>query len=125
MSRVTNIIVSVPLDQETNKETLRKINKFFSDGKMCNKKPGLVAVDDSKLPVHWYGGDKFLEACLYVGSFNNLPLSNFIEHLGKVSKRLGRFIQVFVKEEDDRMFTLINVSERGYNRYGDPDNNSI
>lgn len=124
MSRVTNIIVSVPLDQETNKETLRKINKFFSDGKMCNKKPGLVAVDDSKLPRLWYGGNSYLETCVYIGAFSNLPLDPFLQHLGKVSKDLERFIQVFVKEDDDNMFTLINVSEYGYNKYGDPDDNS-
>lgn len=128
MSRVTNVIVSVPVScrvftAKMEDDTLKKINKFFSDGKMCNKKPGLVAIDSPTLPVHWYGGDKFLEACLYVGAFNNLPLSNFIKHLGNVSKGLKRFIQVFVKEDDDNMFTLINVSEYGYNKYGDPDDN--
>ena len=80
MSVVTNIILTF-----SSIEKNIKIENQLKDFGGLN----LVSIDDKKLPQGWYGGNKFFEANVYLGAYNNFDLERFISHL-KRKYRIGR-----------------------------------
>jgi hypothetical protein len=102
MSRVTNIVLSV-YGGDVN--LMDQVNSFIGDGK------GFVSVDDEALPKGWYGGTKYLEADLYIGAFNYLDLPAFLEHLRSLPWSEPRSVQLFLRDQDDERFSLINLME--------------
>ena len=107
MSVVTNLVLCLGVsDGESAGRKIEEVNRYFADS--CK---GLVSVDDPALPRGWYGGSKFLEADLYIGAFNHLDLQAFIGHIRSIRWKQPDCVQVFVKEQDDDRFRLLNVLE--------------
>jgi len=110
MSVVTNIVLSLSCwDGEEPEGKLAEVNRYF-EGR-CR---GLVGVEDPSLPDAWYGGDKYLEACLFIGAFNSRclhGLDSFLAHLRSIRWEYPESVQVFVKEQDDDRFRLIDVMD--------------
>jgi hypothetical protein len=113
MSVVTNLVLSLSIFDahgadryhEEGGPKIAEINRFFEPVQ------GLTDIDTLKLPRGWYGGSKMLEAHLYVGAFNHIDLRSFITHLRSIKWERPECVQLFVKEEDDERFRLINVME--------------
>jgi hypothetical protein len=88
---------------------LAEVNRYF-EGR-CR---GLVSVEDPSLPDAWYGGNKYLEACLFIGAFDNRclqGLDGFLAHLRSIRWECPESVQVFVLEQDDDRFRLIDVMD--------------
>jgi hypothetical protein len=112
MSEVTNLVLSLGIFDAHGAEKydehgtkMAEVNRFFEPVQ------GLTDVDSSSLPRGWYGGSKMLEANLYVGAFNHLDLCRFITHLRSIKWEMPEQVQLFVKEQEDERFRLINVME--------------
>jgi len=110
MSVVTNIVLCMHLvDADEPGGKLAEVNRYFAG--RCR---GLVSLDDPSLPERWTGGNKFLEASLFVGAFTNtalLGLDAFLAHLRTIRWEAPEAVQVLVKEQDDERFRLIDVIE--------------
>ena len=106
MSAVTNILLHIDLDTANR---IEEVNEFFSR-KDLRGWPPLVSLDDPRLPRGWYGGDKRLEADIYVGAYNHFELQSFIEYLQSIAWRDDDAVQLFVKEYDEMEFKLITIS---------------
>jgi protein associated with RNAse G/E len=105
MSVVTNLILHIGI-LEDEEDRIKDVNEFWEDG------IGLVSFDSSDLPRGWYGGTKMLEANLYVGAFNYLDLDEFITHLEKIRWEYPEEVQVIVKEQEDDLFRIIQLSPK-------------
>jgi hypothetical protein len=104
MSVITNIVLSIGLQDEL-RGRLAAVNAFFGNSR------GLVSLDDSSLPADWTGGNKRVCAGVSVGAFNGMDLAAFLAHLRSIRWDSPRKVQVFVMEEEDEQFRLINVME--------------
>jgi hypothetical protein len=109
MSVVTNAILHYPLDYE---EFLSRVNAFFSP-----HAPGFVSVGDKRLPEAWYGGSKYLECGLAIGAFNHLDLQALIEHICQIDYPQTN-TQLFIMEQEEERFKLINISDEIARRQG-------
>jgi hypothetical protein len=108
MSVVTNIVLSISSwDGGEPGGKLADVNRYFED--RCR---GLVSVDDPSLPERWYGGNKWLETSLFVGAFN-APclgcLEAFMAHLRSIAWEHPEAVQLFVKEQEDDRFRVIDL----------------
>ncbi len=103
MSWVTNLLLHIS-SRSTN-EKIAQVNDFFDR----DNKLGLVSLDAPGLPKGWYGGDKMLEANLYVGAFNYLNLDEFLEHIRGLAWEEGDQVQAFVKKQEQDVFHVIDV----------------
>ena len=122
MSQVTNVIFTCHV---SDRDRLPLVNTFFTRGpdpENDDPDPGghhygpvdpLVTADDKKLPIRWYGGDKMLEVIVAIGSFNYLPLDQFLAHVQKVGGwRWPEAVQIFVKEQhDERGFSVYLIGD--------------
>ena len=109
MSFVTNILLCLGRDDARKAEgKIADVNRFFDCAWAYGGK-GFVSLDDPALPKGWYGGSKYLEASVYAGAFNQLPLDSLIEHLRSIEWEEPHCIQLLVHEQDDERFRLINV----------------
>lgn len=114
MSVVTNLVLHLPIQPENDTRLIDAINEFFAQDGIT----GLVSVDDPRLPRRWYGGSKALECDLFVGAFNHLSLDDFLVHLADAIahhpwdwRDEPDSIQVFVKEQEDDTFRIIDATE--------------
>ncbi len=103
MSRVTNVVLhySLESDKDFGSKRIDQVNTFFEEDY-----PGFVHVDH---PGAWYGGTKALECNLAIGAFNHLFLEDLIEHLKLIDWEDPSTVQLFVLEEDETRFRLINI----------------
>lgn len=102
MSRITNLIIAM----STLEDESRVIDemKTYKDGFF------IVSVKDEKLPLDWYGGSKRLECNVLIGAYNYLDIESFILFLrNEVKWEAADLVQLFVKEQDDMKFKLINL----------------
>ena len=106
MSIVTNILLYLSAE---NKK-VEQVNSFFIAQEDRLGHPSLVSVDDARLPRRWYGGTKGLEADIYVGAFNGLDVQGFIDHLQAIDWEEDEVVQLFLKEQEDMEFRLIDIS---------------
>jgi hypothetical protein len=105
MSVVTNLVMSVSFeDARGSGSKMSEVNSFFQ-----SPIKGLTSVDDPSLPRGWYGGSKMLEANLFVGAFNHLSLEQFTNHLRGIKWTRPECVQLFVMEQEDERFRLINI----------------
>jgi hypothetical protein len=81
---------------------IEEVNRVFRGGK------GFVSLDDPSLPRGWYGGSKYLEAELYAGAFNGFDIDEFMDHLRTIEWQDPRCVQMFIREQDDERFQIIN-----------------
>ena len=106
MSRVTNLLLHInALETAPASGKILEVNQFFER----NDKHGLVSLDASSLPRGWYGGDKMLEANLYVGAFNFLDLEAFLEHIRSLAWQEGDQVQAIVMKQEEDKFHIIDV----------------
>jgi len=106
MSWVTNLLLYVNArDAEPEGGKRVEVNEFFEQ----SDKLGLISLDNPALPRGWYGGDKMLEAQIYVGAFNYLDLEGFLEHVRGLAWQKDDSVQVFVKKQEEDVFRIINV----------------
>jgi hypothetical protein len=111
MSCVTNVILCFSCaDGGPDTGVIKEVNSFFDLGKVN----GLKSIDSTTLPRRWYGGDKMMEANLYVGAFNHLDLPQFVEHLQRLPWRHPEIVQLFVMEENDERFREIKIAMSGF-----------
>ena len=107
MSQVTNIILCIlPIN---NKKKIRRLNEINNWLKTNGHFP------IKELKSEHIGGEKNMEADIFVGAFNYLSLSEFIMFL-KV-QNWERATDLFVKTEEADRFTKIKID--GYNREGE------
>ena len=110
MSVVTNLIFSFSVGEDETK-MIEKVNSFKYGLQNLN----LVSADyirsTENRHAKWYGGGKFLEARIYIGAFNYLELSEFVEHVKSLDWDEPECVQIMVKEQDDDRFRLIDVFE--------------
>jgi len=85
-------------------------NAFFAREGMQNHPP-LVSVDDERLPRAWYGGTKMLEVTILIGALNHFPLQAFIKHLQSIEWGEMEVVQLFIKDQEDTEFRLIDISK--------------
>ena len=102
MSWVINIILHIGIGDQ---DLLGKVNEYFDKKETL----GFVSLDDQKLPKGWYGGTKFLEACLAVGAFNHLDLQEFLQHLKAINWAEPQSVQLILKDQEDYKFRIIDL----------------
>ncbi len=120
MSTVTNLILATGFEDSI---TTAMINKFFpvgtllTHGFVCSTRGECVdqsdiGSDEKKDKNHWwYGGTKVMEANLWAGAFNNLDLSALREHLRTLPWEEPRYVQLFIKEQEDDTWRLESLFE--------------
>lgn len=103
MSLVTNAILCFSI---TNGETVSEeaINRFANEPTGCEGQR-FVSCNDPKLPRGWYGGSKMLECEVYIAAFNYMDVEGWIAHLRSLPWRYPEDVQLFLKEQDDDVFT--------------------
>lgn len=114
MSWVTNVVLSIDSDDrigEVNRYFVAKAEDVNANISMDTPYPSfpLVSVDDPSLPRWWYGGSKHLEAILLIGAMNYFDLTEFVEHLRGIAWEYPEAVQLFVRQQEDFAFRLINV----------------
>ncbi len=108
MSRVTNVLLHIGgCDSDSVNGTIVQANAYFED---CDIR-GLISLNDPSLPKGWYGGNKYLEAKLYVGAFNHLYLDEFIKHLRSLEWKKPSEVQLIVKEQEEDVFRIVPIFE--------------
>jgi len=106
MSEVTNVIIAFGV-AEKKVEKIEQLQFVGSNGRSFN----IVSVDDDSLPNGWYGGSKYLETNICIGSYNYLNLDELINHIKSLCWEDPEDVQLIVKEQHDFRFRLINVFE--------------
>ncbi len=105
MSWVTGVILKIG-GWEDNEQRMSEINAFLE----TRYPKGFVGVDNPSLPDKWYGGDKYLEDGLYIGSFNYFPLQQFLKYLQSLPWQEPELVQVLVQEQEDQGFRIISIA---------------
>jgi hypothetical protein len=105
MSQVTNLIITFStledhcLIIESMKQYRTNADNFY-----------IVSVEDEDLPTRWYGGTRVLECNILLGAYNYLDLETFIAFLrNDVKWKAPDLVQLFVKEQEDMKFRLIDL----------------
>ncbi len=105
MSIVTNLIICCS-SLEDDEEIIKEFERYTHNGHPF----GIVSVASEKLPKGWYGGEKYLECIIFIGAYNHLNVAEFIEFMkSKVNWEAPDLVQVFVKEEDDMKFKILEL----------------
>lgn len=107
MSVVTNLMLCCCTNGYDNTTAIQDVNQYF----VSRNIKGLVSVISQELPTHWYGGNKNLEARIYLGVFNHLNLEEFLNHVRNVVWDDPDCVQLIVKRQSDFRFEIINVFE--------------
>ena|ERR1043165_4583585 len=105
MSVVTNVVLTFSILEDDGHnddwaEIISSINKYFDE----QGRRGFIVVPRE---MDWYGGNKVLEAPLFVGAFNHLGLEDFIEHLKTIKWEYPEEVQLWVKEQEDDVFRTV------------------
>lgn len=104
MSRVTNVILNLGLDDE---DKIAAINEYFEGTR------GFVP----EAPPGWCGGTKVLETNVYVGAFDYLDAPGLIAHLRGIVFEQPYSVQLMVMEQDEVWFRLVDVFPLARQRY--------
>jgi hypothetical protein len=94
-----------------NAEVLAQVNEFFKDEDGEEIQKGFVSLKDPTLPRGWHGGSQSLECEMAVGAFNYLDVSGLVDHLRNLDWEASESVQLFIKDQQDDRFRLINVFE--------------
>jgi len=94
MSWVTSVILKVPSD-ETEKISI--INEFFGDKQRHHFKNELCG-----------DGPKVIQPAVYAAAYNYLSIPDFVRHIFSISWEEKDELQVFINDENDDNFTLID-----------------
>lgn len=105
MSVVTNIIITASMNEDV-KYLTQKFNEFRLNGNSFN----LVSIDDEALAKGWYGGNKMMEANIFLGAFNNLDLQALISFMKEeIDWASPECIQLISKSHNNFKFILIDL----------------
>lgn len=107
MSVITNLILSFS-SLENEAERLRDVNSFAYNDKGIN----FVSIDynkDREAGTVWYGGNKFLSGNVFIAVYNHFDTADFVRHLYRILWKEPQLIQLFVKEESDEKFNLVEL----------------
>lgn len=123
MAQVTAVILTFSVmesDHVDDHDVLGKVNEFFLE--MAGKGASISRVTGQINPAlnagfgfrqpqgdEWYGGTKYLEVPVYVGSFNYLGVPGFLKHLADMTWKEPANVQVLVQEENDSRFRVWDV----------------
>ncbi len=113
MSNVSNVILCYSCTdryyiKDDKRGMIQHINDFFDKEGV----KGLVSVDDNHiLPKGWYGGTKYLETEILIGSFNYLRERVFIDHLASLDWKIPDCVQLIIKREHGYKFEFVNIFE--------------
>jgi len=108
MSRVSNVIIAVPVGEDTAAR-LWEVNAYFER----RKERGFPG-DIQELAPDAIGGHKALESALFIGAFNYLDLLDFLRHLaGAVRWDAPDAVQVLVRTEEEELWDLFRLPEQG------------
>lgn len=121
MSLVTNVILSIGICENTCKdvepeivpygllraivseyELVREINQWLNDH-------GHGAFGEQITAGNVSGGDKGFEATVYVGAFNYLEVSEFIEFVLTRPWHSPEEVQLFVKRQEESKFAVYGI----------------
>ena len=105
MSLVTNAIIVA--SGSYNETLLLFINEYFTKGGGYGR--GFSDIDSDDLPDGWYGGDKCLEANIFIGAFNYLRIDELVAHL-RSADWCGNYCQLIYKGQEDSRFRIIDIS---------------
>jgi hypothetical protein len=107
MSVVTNLILTFS-SLENEDIVVEKVNSFHYRDRQLD----LVSADYNKSfdSGAWYGGDKFLEARVYIGAFNHFDIDRFIIHLKQIKWASPENVQIMVKGQDDEKFKILELT---------------
>jgi hypothetical protein len=110
MSMVTNIILSIGTAEDADMR-LNEVNYFFKrQGKEGDWVEGLVSIEDDVLPRGWYGGNKSIEANIYIGAYKNIDVAEFLKYIRECVKWETGENQLFIKEDFETKFHTININ---------------
>lgn len=109
MGRVTNLIMTFS-NLEDVEQIIHEMRAFYKTEAGFY----ITSVKDKSLPQPWYGGTKYLECNILIGAYNYLDLEAFLMFLRKeVNWEAPDLVQLFVKEQEDMTFRLIDLIEPG------------
>lgn len=103
MSWVTNAILCLSI-KNGDEVTEAQINAFADKPSIC-KGQKFVSCDSPSLPRGWYGGSKMLECDIYIAAFNYMDVAGWIAHLRSLPWPQPNQVQLFLREQDDDIFT--------------------
>ncbi|MFM7853726.1 MAG: hypothetical protein ACKO96_17840 [Flammeovirgaceae bacterium] len=104
MSFVTTILLVFP-GLENEMERINEVNSFT----YRNLPLDIRSVDwPNKEPyTAWYGGTKFVNGCLYLGSYNHFKIDDFLRHLSSsVNWEYPEYVQLFVRNENEWNYNI-------------------
>jgi hypothetical protein len=104
MSSITNVILIFD-----SLESDDLANKYLSNFPNKNSILDIVSIHDPSLPNKWYGGTRYMEANVFIGAYNHLDLSEFIDYLKRIEWEYPESVQLFVREEYVTGFVLHNI----------------
>jgi hypothetical protein len=94
MSVVTNIIVFA---SHADERLLSYVNRFFWN---CR---GLARIHEHA------GGPKYLEAEVWVGAFNYLPMPDFVAHLKSLAWDSPAEVQLLVRGQEAELWSFVDL----------------
>lgn len=107
MSSVTNLIITFST-LEDEEQVIGKMKAFYKSGDGFS----IASVKDERLPQPWYGGTRRLECNILIGAYNYLDLEAFLAFLREeVNWEAPDLVQLFVKEQADMKFRLIDLTD--------------
>lgn len=107
MSSVTDtfLLTSVMFDPDDNAHDAKVIDNIQDWlGRNCNQQLKRLDSNDRA-----YGGSKVMQAGVWVGAFNYLPLDEFIRMLK--GQKFGVSTQLLYQREEENGFTLVQIEE--------------
>jgi hypothetical protein len=108
MSWVMNIVLSFSVCEDTE-ERMAEVNRFFES--VPNNYKGGVYEEEPLASVEevWEGKGRDMECNLFIGAYNFFPLEAFMAHLKTVNWEEPDNVQLFVQDQEDLKFHLIDV----------------
>jgi hypothetical protein len=100
MSEITNVIFATFLSEGERFTELQRI--LFPHGE-----PGLVSCTDKRFDPPWYGGEKHLEVCIYLGAFQEFDVERAIAAIRQIRWRDPESVQLFICRGRDQRFAEV------------------
>jgi hypothetical protein len=103
MSVVTDVIICLSLSEEIDDEGTTPPVAEINDYLRSQNYGKLARVDD------FAGGNKAFQAAVWMGAFNHLNVSEFMDFIKSREWQSREEVQVLLKKEEDYSFTLTNL----------------
>ena len=97
MSQVTNAILAAHVGRHPDDE-IGTVNEFLRANE--------IGGGEFKEVTEYAGGYKHLECRVYLSAFNHADTNEIVEAVRKTPWRDGDMVQLFIKEQEEELFTL-------------------